>query len=217
MAENRRARLAAQHGAVTQQDSAQRSTVTLDSYRVKWNHLVRLTAAQRDVVRFIRNSDKRNTMAAEIAALENRSLWSTRLRPLASRGAVWSQPRKSRVNTAAPMASVESGAAARVTQRDNRCPVELLKPLSNVVVGIATHPDATDDDYAQLLQLCRANPQLSTVRVITADNTAGTLVAVSDYQTVKRERETVKQDSAAQRDIRLQEMMGLANPVAATS
>lgn len=215
MSENRRARIAAQHGA-TQHSDTQRSAVTMDGYRVKWNHMCRLTAAQRAVVAFARNSAKREKIGySELSSLADPVSveYQTPTTSKPWKGLVAAPEVRVNVRGAYGKRGIR-GAASRVTQRDNRTPIELLKPLSHVVVGIATHPDATWSDYHELLMLCRADPSLCTVRVKTPENPAGTVVAVSEYTAKRTQREAVKQDSAAQRDIRLQEMMGVANPAA---
>lgn len=217
MAENRRNRLAAQHGCSALSDPVTR-TQPMDGYRVKWNRLCRLTAAQRAVVAFARNSAKREKIGyselsslADPVAVEHQTPTTSKT----WRGLVAAPEVRVNVRGAYGKRGIR-GAAARVTQRDNRTPIELLKPLPHVVVGVATHPAATADDYADLLLAIRRDPTLATVRVMTPENPAGTVVAVADYQAQRAAKRTEREATQADRDKRLQEMMGLADPTAAT-
>ena len=98
--------------------------------------------------------------------------------------------RETRVNTrgAYGKRGVKVQPGTKVSQRDNRLPTMLLKPL--VTVGVATHPQADVRDYSTLILAVRSKPTLSTVRVyhgygpMTAQeavNGRGTIKAVSDY------------------------------------
>jgi hypothetical protein len=90
------------------------------------------------------------------------------------------------------------GYAEQVSMRDNRKPAETLAPLN--VVGVATHPEASAEDYAWLLRQVRETPAVATVRVMFGGTTyvmteqelrngRGTVVPVSDYGQITQPRQ----------------------------
>lgn len=175
-----RARLASAHGV---SEAATAVPQSVEWYQ--WNAAVareyRLTHEQRDLIRFIRNSDVRHELAqarvalpADPVALEQQLPTTSRL----PRGLV--DGREVRVNTRGAYGKRGiRGTMAQVSQRDNRVPSWALRRLDTV--GVATHPDASPADYDYLLRTVRADRKASSLRLITADNSTGVIVPAWDY------------------------------------
>jgi hypothetical protein len=189
-------------------------------YTVKLTHTRRLNRMNRALIQAVRDMSVRETYATEVCALLNPADSSD---PTPSTSRTWKglvNGTEVRVNTRGAYGKRGiKGAASRVTQRDARIPVALLKPLPHVVVGVATHPDADASDYAALLLTIRATPSLATVRVYAdAGDAIGTVVAVADYDAVRETRKQTQVDIKSARvisDRAMHARIGMANPVAA--
>jgi len=184
---------AKRHGVAVAREATVRSAATL---WLVWKNDSRqaLTYGTRDLVRWVRSSEAKAALPyGEIAALPvpGENAKPTTSKPW--RGLV--NGTEVRVNTRGAYGKRGIRAAAeKVTQRDNRTPVYLLKPLPHVVVGVATHPAATAADYAALLLTIRAKPTLSTYRSLrgpvwpAADPQPATLPVWADKRYVQRTR-----------------------------
>jgi hypothetical protein len=90
----------------------------------------------------------------------------------------------------------------RVTQRDHyKWNTRMLR-----TVGVATHPDASAENYSQAIDYIRRHPGEATVRVIHADGTSE-IKAVADYQAIIDERRAKAREARKERNVRIHAMM----------
>jgi hypothetical protein len=171
---------AKRHGSAQAAVSTVRST---DYLWLVWQNESRqaLSYGQRDLVKWVRSSEVKSSLPyGEVAALP---VPGENAKPSTSkpwRGLV--NGSEVRVNTRGAYGKRGIRAAAeRVTQRDTRTPVYLLKPLPYIVVGCATHTAAdTLADYCDVLHTIRQQPTLSTYRALRGPVWPRVEVAASD-------------------------------------
>jgi hypothetical protein len=166
LVQRHRVNTAARHGSANAATSTVRSTQYL---WLVWRNESRkgLSYGLRDLVRWVRSSEVKASLPfGETAALPV---------PVGEPVPTTSKPWRGLVNGSEVRVNTRGAygkrgiraAAERVTQRDTRTPVYLLKPLPHVVVGCATHPAGTGPaDYETVLHTIRQRPTLSTYRAL---------------------------------------------------
>ena len=149
----------------------QRSTQTVYlSWRNSVTRSQRLSYSQRDLLRFILNSEQRYRLYSELAQLDAQAAPET-VRVGTDRSDTYGMvtAREARVNTRGAYGKRGiKGTAAMVTQRDAHTPALALRPLQ-LAVGHATIPAGWNAEAAQLdtlTEALRRDPSLCTVRVI---------------------------------------------------
>jgi hypothetical protein len=155
----------------------------------RWYHLnaldnlnMRLTAAQRDVIRFIRNSEVRSSLASAGVSMPENPVAVEHQTPTSSRlpkGLINGTEARVNVRGAYGKRGIR-GTMAQVSQRDNRLPSWLLKQVQTV--GVATHPEADAADYDALLLYLRTHRKQATLRLYAdAADSTGTVVSAWRY------------------------------------
>lgn len=123
-----------------------------------------LTRETRDLIRFIRDSIVRETLPADLRAGRVYRLdGSDNPAQGAWRGLIPATETRVTARGMHGDKTVKVGShASRVSIRDAHKPPETLLPLH--VCGVATHPEATDQDYVSLIETVRRQPSLATLR-----------------------------------------------------